>query len=188
MQGHKNAESWGPLSSLPGNPMIWILILSELMVFGVGLMGFVIARDIDPVGFAKSQDSLNRLAGAINTMVLITSGLFAALAVEARARDNVQTSRWWLLAAGSFGVIFLIIKAFEYRDKILHNSAGLNENFLTLYFLLTGFHAAHVVMGLVILFIVGWKNNLENIETGTAFWHMVDLIWVLLFPVIYLLR
>ncbi len=181
-------DDWGPLSSLPGNPMIWLLILSELLVFGAGLVGFVIARDLDPAEFAHAQDSLNRLAGAINTMVLITSGLCAALAVEARRRGKITVSRWWLAGAGALGLLFLFIKALEYRDKIVHGTAGLNENFITLYFLLTGFHAAHVILGLIILVIVGWQNTLENLETGAAFWHMVDLIWVILFPVVYLMR
>ncbi len=181
-------DDWGPLSALPGNPMIWLLILSELVVFGIGLAGFVIARDLDPAGFARAQDSLDRLAGAINTMVLMTSGLCAALAVEARGRGRIAASRGWLAGAGLLGTVFLFIKALEYRDKIIHGTAGLNETFITLYFLLTGFHAAHVVLGIIILAVVGWKNTLENLETGAAFWHMVDLIWVILFPVVYLMR
>ena len=139
-------DDWGPLSSLPGNPMIWLLILSELMVFGIGLIGFVAARDLDPASFAHAQDSLNRFAGAINTLVLMTSGLFAALAVEARTRSKIALSRCWIAAAILFGIIFLVIKGFEYADKLIHGTYGLNENFITLYYLLTGFHAAHVIL------------------------------------------
>jgi nitric oxide reductase NorE protein len=92
------------------------------------------------------------------------------------------------LAASSFGLIFLSIKAFEYWQKIDHGVSQYNENFITLYFLLTGFHALHVVLGILFLGFVSWKNSIENLETGVAFWHMVDLIWVLLFPIIYLIR
>ncbi len=181
-------DDWGPLSQLPGNPMIWLLIISEIAVFGAGFAGFVIAFLLDPETFSKSQDTLNRLAGAINTMVLITSGLFAALAVKEESENNTGRMRLYVGLAIVTGLVFLGVKWVEYSGEIAAGHMLDTNNFFTLYYLLTGFHALHVVLGIIILAIVGWKHSLNNLETGAAFWHMVDLIWVILFPVVYLLR
>lgn len=179
---------WGVLSDLPGNPLMWILILSELAVFGAFLAGFAGARLLAPDLFAESQAQLSRVYGGLNTLVLVTSGWFAALAVRNRAEGAVGRARAWLAAAGLLGVVFLGVKVFEYGAKF-DAGIGIDTNtFWTLYFLMTGFHALHVVMGLGILAIVAWKASLENLETGAAFWHMVDLIWVLIYPVVYLIR
>ncbi len=185
---HQVEENWGALSQLPGNPMMWLLIWSELLVFGLAFVGFSGARLLDVEGFARSQDSLNRVAGALNTMVLITSGLFAALAVNAQSLGRVLQMRLWVGAAIALGILFLIIKWHEYSEKFALGIGLDSNNFFTLYFLITGFHALHVVLGIVILLIVAWKNSLENLETGAAFWHMVDLVWVIVFPLIYLMR
>jgi nitric oxide reductase NorE protein len=181
-------EGWGPLSQLPGNPMMWLLIISELLVFGAGFLGYAVAFVLDPETFRASQDTLNRLAGAINTMVLVTSGLFAALAVRAEADGKTGQMRLHVGLAVLFGLVFLGVKVVEYGEKFAHGINMDTNNFYTLYFLLTGFHSLHVVFGIIILLIVAWKHSLDNLETGAAFWHMVDLIWVILFPVIYLLR
>lgn len=182
------AGGWGPLSDLPGHPMMWILIISELLVFGGAFVAFAGARIGAPELFATSQASLDRLAGTINTMVLLTSGLAAALAVHARAAGSITRARTWLAVAALLGVVFLAVKIVEYRDKAAAGIGFDTNAFFTLYYLTTGFHALHVVAGILILAIVAAKPSLENIETGTAFWHMVDLIWVLLLPVIYLMR
>jgi len=86
------------------------------------------------------------------------------------------------------GCMFLWVKYLEYAEKYAQGIGLETNTFYTLYFLLTGFHAFHVVFGIIILIIVGWKNNNENLEIGATFWHMVDLIWIILFPLIYLLR
>jgi nitric oxide reductase NorE protein len=179
---------WGALSNLPGNPMMWLLIWSELAVFGAAFIGFSIARILDLETFTQSQDTLNRLYGAINTMVLITSGICAALALNAQEEGNSTRTRLWLGGAGFFGIVFLGVKSIEYYEKFEHGIGIETNTFYTLYFLLTGFHALHVVLGLIILAIVAWKNSLENLETGVSFWHMIDLIWIILFPLIFLMR
>lgn len=181
-------NEWGPLSGLPGNPIMWILIASELVVFGAIFIGFGVARLAEPEVFAQSQDHLNRLAGAINTMVLVTSGFCAALAVHYQSIDETVKNRLALAGAVLLGIVFLIVKGIEYSEKISAGISSEANNFFMFYYLATGFHAMHVVFGIVILAIVGWKNSMENLITGTAFWHMVDLIWVILFPLIYLMR
>ena len=173
---------------LPGNPMMWLLIAAELMVFGGALVAYAGARALDPAGFLAAQSQLDRLAGTINTAVLLTSGLFAAFAVTAREAGRRGVARGWLAAAATLGFVFLVVKAREYGAEFAVGHGLDSGGFWTLYFLITGFHAAHVIFGIVLLAIVAWFDDVEHIETGTAFWHMVDLVWVVIFPAIYLFR
>ncbi|MFP5514419.1 MAG: cytochrome c oxidase subunit 3 [Alphaproteobacteria bacterium] len=181
----------GGLDALPGNLMMWILIFSELAVFGVAFVGFAIARVLEPATFAAGQAHLNGTLGALNTMVLVTSGYLAARAIAAGRRGAARQARRTMLAAAAVGSVFLAVKTAEYSATL---GAGLtidSDSFFTLYFLLTGFHALHVVLGIVILLLVarsGPETLVENLETGAAFWHMVDLVWVILYPLVYLIR
>ncbi len=184
----KETDDWGPLNGLPGNPIMWVLIASELIVFGAIFVGFTTMRLSEPIQFLESQNQLDRLAGGLNTMVLVTSGFLAALAVHFQIKEDGTKARVLLFAASLLGMVFLGIKVIEYADKFAAGITPDTNNFFMFYYLTTGFHAMHVIFGIILLFIVGWKNNVENIVTGTAFWHMVDLIWVLLFPIIYLMR
>lgn len=188
-------ERAGGLAALPGNLMMWILIFSELAVFGAAFIGFAVARVLDPAIFATGQAHLNGTAGALNTMVLVTSGYLAARGVAAGRRGAVAQARRAMMAAAAVGSVFLAVKAMEYSATL---GAGLTidtDTFFTLYFLLTGFHALHVVLGIVILLLVSRSGPetmpetlIENLETGAAFWHMVDLVWVILYPLVYLIR
>lgn len=178
---------WGVLSQLPGNPMMWILIFSEMLAFGAMFLAYSAARAVDPATFATSQQTLNVLLGGINTLVLVSSGFIVALGVRARSDGHVARSRWLTLAAAAVGSIFVILKLVEYGAKF-DAGIGLETNtFYMLYFLMTGFHFLHVILGIVILLIVAWRNSVENLETGASFWHMVDLIWVVMFPLFYLM-
>ena len=183
-----DGDDWGVLSELPGNPIMWVLILSDLVIFGVFFVGFSFVRLQHPEMVLAGQATLSIPMGGANTLILVTSGYLAARAVQARAASEVQASRWWLAGAGAFGCCFLIIKGLEYADKAAQGLGIETNSFWTLFYLMTGFHAIHVLVGIVVLAIVGWKNSIVNLETGTAFWHMVDLIWLILFPLVYLLR
>ncbi len=184
----EEAADWGGLSALPGNPMIWILIISELVVFGVALLGFMTMRILEPAVFAAGQATPDFWVGGLHTMFLITSGWCAARSVLSRSRNARREARLWLATAGLFGAAFLSVKLIEWGDKLAQGHNLESDRFFTLFFLITGFHAAHVVMGLAILAIVGLYDSFENLKTGTAFWHMVDLIWLLIFPIVYLVR
>jgi len=181
------SDNRGALAQLPGDLMMWVLIVSELLVFGAGLVAFLAVRIADPAGFAAARALLHTGAAGINTMLLVTSGFLAALAVRRTAAGDCRAARRLLGGAALLGAGFLAVKAIEYGDLAARGIGAESHAFFTFYFLLTGFHAAHVAFGIVILGLVGWKLDLRNAETGTAFWHMVDLVWVLLFPVLYLL-
>ncbi len=176
------------LDELPGELMMWVLIVSELLVFGAGLVAFMAVRITDAEGFAAAQATLHRSGAGINTIVLVTSGFMAALALRLREEARRRaTARALLAGAAVLGGVFLWIKGIEYGEKIAQGISTDTHPFYTFYYLLTGFHAAHVLAGMVILLLVAWRDSARNIEAGAAFWHMVDLVWVLLFPVIYLL-
>ena len=177
------ADQPSVLDELPGDLMIWVLIVSELLVFAAGLLAFLWMRSVDPVGFTQDQDSLNRVAGAVNTIVLVTSGYCAARAVH-----STKNFRAWLAGAFVLGVVFLVVKWIEYAEKARAGIDIETSDFFTFYYLLTGFHAIHVVAGLVIFALLFRWPSPSNMEISASFWHMVDLIWVLLFPIIYLVR
>ena len=176
------------LDALPGELLMWILIVSEVLVFGAGLTVFLSVRITDPDGFAEAQDMLDRTAAGINTIVLITSGFLAALANALRRGGARTKARFCLVAAALLGVVFLWIKGAEFASKAASGIVWDTHVFFNFYFMLTGFHVAHVAAGVVLLLLVAWRDHVDNIEDATAFWHIVDLIWVLLFPVIYLLQ
>ncbi len=177
---------WGALSDLPGHPMMWVLILTETVTFGLLFMTFAVTKAIHPALFAAGQAQLDPLLGGVNTLVLITSGWLAALAVEARIAERRSPARWMLLGSMVLGSAFVAIKIAEYATKVQAGIGLETDTFFTLYFLLTGFHLLHVVLGIVILAAVAFSDSVENLETGTSFWHMVDLVWVVMYPLIYL--
>ena len=162
----------------PAIRLMWVLIASELAVFGLALLGYAGARARDPLGFAAAQDQLDRLAGTINTAILLTSGLLRPWPTWRRRTGSAPRARVCSAAAGALGVAFLAVKGFEYSREFAAGARYRHHPFFTLYFLITGFHALHVVLGLVILAIVARSATPAAVETGTAFWHMVDLIWV----------
>lgn len=178
-------DQWRSAGGLPGHLLMWVLVGSEFLVFGAALLAFSVMRVLRPQEFLESQDHLNRLAGAVNTMILLTSGLFAAQAVHLRSERAIRIR---LALASLLGIVFLIIKGVEYRDELTAGFGILTNDFFTLFYLITGFHALHVVLGIVILGIVAAYPARANVETGTVFWHMVDIVWLLVFPVLYLIR
>ncbi|HRV61389.1 cytochrome c oxidase subunit 3 [Albidovulum sp.] len=181
-------EAESPLDDLPGDLMIWVLIVSELLVFGAALAAFLGVRLTDPSGFAAAQDHLHRATAGVNTIILVTSGWLAALGARGMEHGRIARARWQLVAAAALGVLFLVIKGSEYADKAAHGIGIETHPFFTFYYLVTGFHAAHVVAGVLVLLLVAARARPHEVEAGAAFWHMVDLVWVLVFPVIYLLR
>lgn len=181
---------------LRGDLAIWLLILAELLTFAILFVSYAFARAGDPQGFAQSQATLDLRFGAVNTVLLITGSAGVARAVQALRRDAVAlASRWWLVALAC-GLGFLSLKSLEFADKAAAG-VGLSTNtFYMFYLLLTGFHFLHVLLGTLFIVIL-WVNTRRGVygrerchvpETGAAFWHMVDLLWIVLFPLIYVMR
>lgn len=176
----------------PGGILIWILILLELITFGVSLIVLVLSSKENPSAYELSASHLNATYGAMNTIFLLTSGFFMATSVYQFKNKNVEKSKLFLKLTMGGGVLFLILKSIEYSQKIELGFTLGYDTFFNFYWLLTGFHVIHIMVGLVILLFMynslsKQKAILEDVEAGAAFWHMCDLIWLLLFPVLYLI-
>lgn len=181
---------------LPGDFAIWIFIYAELLVFGVFFISYAVTRSNHVELFNHSQLLLDRTAGMINTIVLITSSWFVINAVHATRRDQSAQASRWLAGAIGMGGIFLGIKIFEFYTKSVEGITLSSNTFYMFYLSLTFFHFMHVILGMVILAVI-WNNsrhgrygsdNATGVETGASYWHMVDLVWIILFPLVYLLR
>ncbi|WP_456375957.1 cytochrome c oxidase subunit 3 [Lutibacter sp.] len=178
----------------PGGILLWIIIFLELITFGIALIAMVIYSKQEAEVFHNSRLLLNTAFGTINTIFLITSGFFMAVSVNYLKQNNTKKSLLFLTLTMLGGVLFLVLKGFEYADKIEVGLTMGSNTFFTFYWMLTLFHVIHVLVGLVILVSVyfGIKKEtstttIEDVEASAAFWHMCDLIWLLLFPIIYLL-
>jgi nitric oxide reductase NorE protein len=182
------SDDWAVLDSLPGHPMMWVLIFSELVAFGALLGGFSVARVVNRAVFDSGQAQLGPMLAGINTFVLVLSGWFAARGSAAANAGVAKTARAWLVGATALGGLFIALKIVEYAQDFARGLGVDTSTFFTLYFLLTGFHLLHVGLGMAILIVVAWQARATDVETGAAFWHMVDLIWLLMFPIIYLAR
>jgi len=181
---------------LPGDFAIWLFIFMELLVFGILFIAYAVMRMQNIEMFNQYQATLNRELGAANTLLLITSSYFVVRAVQSIRINNVKRCIHWLYAALVGGTGFLILKSLEYSDKF---SEGINlstNTFYMFYLSLTMFHFLHVILGMVILFAVVIKakqgaysaQNHTGVETGASYWHMVDLVWIILFPLVYIIR
>ena len=178
----------------PGGVLIWIIIFLELITFGIALIAMVYYGKQLPELFHDSSQELNIVFGTINTFFLITSGYFMALSVHQIKVGKSVDSLKFLSLTMLGGLLFLVLKSIEYYLKI---EAGFTLGFNTFfdfYWLLTLFHVIHVIVGLIILLFSysaikkkGPNINIEDFEASAAFWHMCDLIWLLLFPIIYLM-
>ncbi|MDJ1157520.1 cytochrome c oxidase subunit 3 [Chelatococcus sp. SYSU_G07232] len=181
-------EGWGVLDGLPGHPMMWVLIGSELAAFGLMLAALSVARAVQPAVFAAGAAQLDARLAGFNTLALVTSGWFAARGSIAARAGRRRGARLWLAGAIALGALFLALKGVEYAAETAAGNGLETSTFFTLYYLLTGFHALHVLLGMVILAVTAWRAEAAAVETGTAFWHMVDLVWLVVYPLIYLLR
>lgn len=176
----------------PGGILMWIIIFLELITFGMALLAFVYYGSQEPEIYHQSKLQLNPTIGAINTLFLLTSGLFIANAVHFYKEGNIKKTTFFFKLAMLGGFLFLALKSYEYYTKIIHGITLDTNTFFTFYWMLTGFHIIHVLIGLVILLItersiIKNKSELEDVEASATFWHMCDIIWLLLFPILYLI-
>lgn len=180
----------------PGDLVIWIFILAELLVFGIFFASYAFTRLNHVELFNQYQLTLDRDAALINTLALLTSSYFVIRGVvAAREGDSALCARW-IWAAVTMGGVFLVVKTAEYAH---HIGAGINlstNKFYMFYLSLTFFHYMHVILGMAILTAVALKagkggyssDDHVGVETGASYWHMVDLVWLVLFPLVYVMR
>ena len=179
----------------PGGILIWIIILLEVLTFTIGIAVFVYQKSGNIEAFTQSQLLLNKAYATVNTIVLITGGFMMATSLHLLKAGDNKKSLLWIRGASGMGLLFLLIKGYEYFEKIAHGLTIDYDSFFTFYWLLTGFHFIHVLVALIILLFMARgirkgmysKDDYLDVESGAAFWHMCDLIWLLLFPVLYLM-
>ena len=180
----------------PGDFAIWIFIMAELLVFAVFFSVYAFTRASHVELFNAAQLTLDRNLALINTLTLITSSYFVVRAVAAMREDKAQHTFRWLLAAIICGLLFLAVKSHEYAEHYSHGVNLRTNLFFMFYFSLTFFHFMHVILGMVILSANAVKTRAgaytpqdhTGLETGASYWHMVDMVWLILFPLIYVMR
>ena len=185
-----------PARHLPGDLAMWFFILAELTVFGLLILVFAVTQALQPQLFHDSRQLLDSSTGLALTLSLLTSGLFAALAQEQVRQARSSRAAWLLLVALLSACIYVGLKLSEYAH-LSGLGLGMEHNtFFTLYWILTGFHFLHVLLGMLILAWLALRcrrrsygpGNRSALESGVLYWHMVDLVWVLLFPLVYVLN
>jgi cytochrome c oxidase subunit III len=196
---------------------MWIFLATEVMFFGGLLTAFAVYRTTTPEAFALASRHLNVLLGCVNTVVLLTSSLTMAMAVRAAQLRMHRQLVIWLILTMVLGTAFLGIKAVEYtadyheklipgwnfevpeEDRALEQTEHIDsrrmEMFFVLYFFMTGLHAIHLIIGIALLGVMAYLSGKRwlsgggevQIEVTGLYWHFVDVVWVFLYPLLYLI-
>lgn len=191
---------------------MWTFLVTEIMFFGGMFMAYTLYRAQYPEAFAYGSHTLDIILGGVNTAVLIISSLTMALAVYSAQTGERKRLMIYLVVTMLLGLTFLVIKGFEYHAKFTeHHIPGINFNvaefgkevrdpmrvqmFFVIYFAMTGVHALHMVVGLGILSTLlyfAWKGKYtpgyySHVELSGLYWHFVDIVWIFLFPLLYLI-
>ncbi|HEX2445332.1 MAG TPA: cytochrome c oxidase subunit 3 family protein [Vicinamibacterales bacterium] len=187
---------------------MWVFLVTEVMFFGGLFMAYIVYRTWHSDAFAAGSSHLDVFLGGVNTVVLICSSLTMALAVHAAQTSWRRGQIVFLLLTMALGATFLVIKAFEYADKFEHHLVpgphfewpdetlrAPVQMFYSLYFAMTGLHALHMVIGLGIMLWLLWHayrgrfdaEYFSPVEVSGLYWHFVDIVWIFLFPLLYLI-
>ncbi len=186
---------------------MWAFLITEVLFFGGLFTAYIVFRTEFPRAFASASHQLDVVMGAINTGVLLTSSLTMAMAVHAIAEGKRDKTIRFLVLTGLLGTAFLVIKAFEYGAKFEHHlfpgasfafqgpESDHAQLFFVLYFMMTGVHAAHMIVGILLLGVILWMTAKGRfsatyhspIENFGLYWHFVDIVWIFLYPLLYLI-
>lgn len=181
---------------LPGNEAFWFVIAGYQLAFGAFFVIYAYYKILSRAEYAQFQEQLSQGLGFVNTLILLTSSWFAVAAIKAMRKDQFELAKKLLWFAVGCGVLFTLIKMVEYQKSLNAGYSLLTNEFFTFYYLLTGLHLMHVwigIGGLIIATILLKKQpltdvNEQNIECCAAFWHMVDYLWIFIFPLLYLMQ
>lgn len=182
--------------AIPGEAGLWMFILADMTIFAVFFAITVVVRADQPEMFAASSGELHQGLGAVNTVLLLTGSALVALAVRAARRDEAALSARMMSVAIACALGFLATKALEWGLLLGDGHSPSTNDFFQLYFLLTGMHLVHVLIGTGALLVVRRRilrpvpapADIQIVEGGASYWHMVDLLWLVLFPLLYLLQ
>lgn len=191
-----HTEPAQPKPRMPGEEGIWVFVIGDMAIFALFFGVFMYTRGHDPTAFTPGRPGLNRTLGAINMMLLLTGSLLVVLGVRATQRNWRRGHSKLFACAAACGAGFVVIKAIEWSHVFAAgHSIGTNE-FYSYYFVFTGIHLLHVLIGVALLLritvvtrtspLTGRDKTLA--ESGGIFWHMVDLLWIVLFALFYLMH
>jgi|ERR1044071_5665116 cytochrome c oxidase subunit 3 len=184
---------------------MWTFLATEVIFFGCLFLGYIVYRHLYPAAFAAASQHTLLTFGTINTAVLLTSSLTMALAVHAIQRDHHRQAARFLMVTVSLGCAFLVLKGFEYHGDLAdhlwpgpHFTSELPKQariFWFLYWVMTGLHALHVTVGVGLLSVMSWLTHrgrfsvryYRPIEVSGLYWHFVDIVWIFLYPLLYLI-
>jgi cytochrome c oxidase subunit 3 len=184
---------------------MWVFLVTEIMFFGGMFMAYILYRSTYPDAWLAGSHELNEVLGGLNTVVLICSSLTMALAVRAAQIGARKMLLGNLVGTIIFGTTFLVVKYFEYAAKFEHHLVPgahfdptrdpAQQLYFSLYFMMTGIHALHMVVGIGLMLVIlhmAWKGRFSPqyfgpVEISGLYWHLVDIIWIFLFPLLYLI-
>jgi len=174
-----------------GKLAIWWVLASEIVIFG-GLLASYIMHRVGHPEWADQAEHTNTWLGATNTFVLLTSSLFAVLAHQAAEKgDGKKAARFLMYTVGG-ALMFLVIKAFEWTSEITHGYTITAGGFWNFYYTAAGIHAMHVIAGAIIMLFVAADaakgKELQRVENIGIYWHFVDIVWIFLFPLLYIAK
>ncbi len=190
----QDSSAVSPRGHIPGEAGVWLLIFGEMSFFTALFASFLHARNGDVAGFAAGQAQLSRTIGAVNTLLLLTSSLFVAKGVGAAQQgDTIRAPRMFALGLAC-GLGFILLKGVEYAGLFARGIAVTSHPFFAYYFGLTALHLGHVLIGSGLLAgltaatrrPLAKPSHFALMESAGCFWHMVDLLWIVLFPLLYL--
>ncbi|MGQ0698448.1 MAG: cytochrome c oxidase subunit 3 family protein [Panacagrimonas sp.] len=179
---------------MPGEAGIWMFIFGDMLMFSLLFLTFAWYRGENVELYAASQAQLNQVFGVLNTFLMLSSSWFVAQAIQFARRNRAS------LTALCFGMGFLcglgfgVVKVFEYGEKIRAGLTPMTNDFYMYYYVFTGIHFMHVLIGMGVLAFmamyaragVSGEQRIRNLESGASFWHVVDLLWIVLFALLYL--
>jgi len=186
---------------------MWVFLVTEIMFFGGLFASYVVYRALYPMAFAVASQELNITLGTLNTAVLLVSSFTMVVAVFGSQTGSRRMLVGGLALTIALGIVFLVIKFFEYYQKYVeHHIPGPSfafpapytqpaKMYFTLYFAMTGLHAAHMIVGcglLTVLIVMAWRGRFtpeyhSPVEISGLYWHFVDIIWIFLYPLLYLI-
>jgi heme/copper-type cytochrome/quinol oxidase subunit 3 len=191
VSAHTVATTRSAMGMPTGRLAVWWVLVSEIVIFGGVLVSYIMHRLAHPE-WADQAAHTNLWLGAFNTLVLLSSSLSAVLAHQAAEQGNGRKAGQLLLATVAGGATFLIVKAFEWTSEITHGFTIQSGGFWSYYYTAAGVHATHVLGGMIIMLFIAadaMKNRgLHRVELVGIYWHFVDIVWIFLFPLLYIAK
>jgi len=175
---------------------VWVFIGADSVIFAILFLNFMQNRLKEPALYEASRHTLNLNLGGIDTLILLTSSWSVALAIQALKRDLIDRVPRHLLGGVLTGLMFAVSKSIEYSQKFAHGLTPGTNPFYMWYFTLTGIHLVHVLLGTSLLTFLwirsrrgAWSSSHRAVpESVASFWHLVDLLWIVIFPLLYLMK